>query len=422
MLQRIAALDHQAHLTFETLGGSNPTLSESFDLLIDGLLGTGVTRTQSDKYLEVVAWMNNQQAPTVALDLPTGLHADTGEILGDAVKADCTVTMGALKSGLLLGEGPAFTGDVKVVEIGIPELAIEKAAQNFGVPRVVTKKAVQSWLPQRTHASHKYSVGMALALAGSDGLSGAATLAATSAARSGAGAVICACPESIQPVLATKMTEVMTVGLPTTQTGIDQTEALALLEKPLSKATSLLVGCGLGSKPDTQAFARDLLIQANLPAVVDADGLNAFIGKTELITAHADGKWILTPHLGEFKRLAGEDVNLKDRVSTVRQYAQSWNCILLLKGAPSIVGTPTGEVFINPIINPAFATAGTGDVLAGLCAGFLAQGLSPVKSALAALYLGGEAANLYTSNHHPSTMLASDLIDQFTLVLNDYKH
>lgn len=263
---------------------------------------------------------------------------------------------------------------------------------------------------------------MTLAIAGSDGLSGAATLAATAAARSGAGAVICACPESIQPVLATKMTEVMTIGLPTTQSGVDPQAAQSLLEKPLSKAGSLLVGCGMGSQPNTQTFARNLLTASNLPAVVDADGLNAFIGKTDLISEHADGKWILTPHLGEFKRLAGEDVDLNDRVTTVRECAQSWNCILLLKGAPSIVGTPDGEVFINPIINPAFATAGTGDVLAGLCAGFLAQGLSPVKSALSALYLGGEAANLYTSNHHPSTMLASDLIDQFTLVLNDYKH
>lgn len=178
----------------------------------------------------------------------------------------------------------------------------------------------------------------------------------------------------------------------------------------------------MGRQPDTQQFARTLLMQSKAPTVVDADGLNALIGHTDLIQAHAHGNWILTPHIGEFKRLTSDDVDLVDIISTVRHYAQTWDCVLILKGAPTVVGAPSGEVFINPTINPAFATAGTGDVLAGLCAGFLAQGLSPVKSALTALFLGGEAANSYTATHHPSTMLASDLIDHFSLVLNDYKN
>ena len=122
----------------------------------------------------------------------------------------------------------------------------------------------------------------------------------------------------------------------------------------------------------------------------------------------------------KFKKLAGEDVDLTDRVATVRAYAKKWNCVLVLKGAPTLVADAQGRVFVNPIINPAFATAGSGDVLAGVCAGFLAQGLSPVKSALAALYLGGLAANRYTSQHHPATMFASDLIENFRQVMNDF--
>ena len=213
----------------------------------------------------------------------------------------------------------------------------------------------------------------------------------------------------------------MTLGLPATSEGINREAAQTVLQGAREKATALLIGCGMGRLPATQAFIRELASESTVPLVLDADGLNAFVGHTHLLQAHAAGRWVLTPHLGEFRRLAGEDVDVTNRITTVRKFAQAWHCVLVLKGAPTIVGDPEGNVFINPTVNPALATAGAGDVLAGLCAGFLSQGLSPVQAALTALFLGGEAADDYITDQHPATMFASDLIDRFTHVMNAYK-
>ena len=420
ILQALVDQDPEIIVQIHEIEHTDSFPDKFFDLLIDGLLGTGVTRSLSTRYAAAVAWINKNKAPVVSLDLPSGLHANTGEILGEVVRANLTISMGALKSGLLLGEGPVCAGEIEVVEIGIPAIAVSKAATAYNCAHVVTHEAVKSWLPNRKHDAHKYGVGMSLVVAGSPGLSGAATLAATAAARSGAGAVICATHTNVQPVLAAKMTEIMSLALPASANGIDTTAATSVLKKPLNKASSLLIGCGMGDQPDTQQFIRSLVELSNVPTVIDADGLNAFIGHTALFAKHTNNNLILTPHIGEFKRLAGDSVDLSDKISIARRYAVQWRCVLILKGAPTIVADKTGNVYINPTVNPALATAGSGDVLAGLCAGFLAQGLSPIKAALAALFLGGTAADRYTAHHHPATMLASDIIDQFKHVMQAY--
>ncbi len=420
ILKHLTEIDPSYKVAFEVLDDAlDLSALPVFDIIVDGLLGTGVTRNLSEHYRRIVAWMNQQKSPVVALDLPTGLQTDTGAMLGDAVFADLTVTMGGLKSGLLLGQGPACTGTVRVVEMGIPEAAIAKSAAQFECAHVVTREAVSSWLPKREPAAHKYSVGLSLVVAGSRGLTGAATLASEAASKSGAGAVVCATSAEVQDILAVKMTEVMTLGLPFSDTGIQTDSALHTLDETLARAYSLLVGCGMGKKPDTRKFIRKLVLESKRPTVIDADGLNAFANHTDLITAHANGQWILTPHLGEFKRSAGDDVDTSDRVKTVQQYAKAWNCVLVLKGSPTVVGSPEGRVFINPFTNPAFATAGTGDVLAGLCAGLLAQGLSPVHAALCALFIGGAGADRYVQHHSPLTLLASDLIEQASAIIDN---
>lgn len=403
-------------LSFDKL--DTTVTSYPFDLLVDALLGTGVQQNLRTPYDELVTWLNACPAPVVSLDIPTGLQADIGAILGVAVKAQLTIAMGALKTGLLLGDGPECTGQVKIAEIGIPDFILHESVSETGCAWVVTEKAVSNWLPVRATRAHKYSVGMALVIAGSPGLTGAATLASTAAAKSGAGAVVCATAAHLQPILAEKMTEVMTLGLPETPEGIDADRAIVELENTMSKANAILVGCGLGPSEENRRFARKVLTTSPLPAVIDADGLNAFSRHTDLFERHAKGQWILTPHEGEFKRLAGETTDLKDRIETVRKYAQAWQCILILKGMPGIVGTPSGEVYINSTGNSALATAGTGDVLAGLCAGLLAQGLSPVHAALSALFIGGAGADRYVQNHSPLTLLASDLIEQTSIIID----
>ena len=388
-------------------------------LYVDALLGTGLTSALREPIRSVVGWLNEEPAPVAALDVPTGLHSDTGAVLGDAVDADHTVTMAALKAGLLIGEGPRLSGSIDVVDIGMPAFVLDEAAAKPGCARLTTDAAIRADLPTRSHDAYKYSVGMALVVGGAPGYTGAPVMASRAAARIGAGYVACACPQSVQPILAGKMTAIPTIALPTDDTGIHPKPALDALSDSLDKAEALLVGPGLSRADDTQRFVRHLLRQTEHPAVIDADGLNALTGFMDDLTAHADGRWILTPHEGEFQRLAGGSVDLSDRIDVVRSYAERWNSVLLLKGMPSLIGCPDGRVFINGTGNPALASAGTGDVLAGLCAGLLAQGLSPDRAARAALHIGGAAADHYAARTDGRTMQAPDLIDTLPAVMTD---
>lgn len=419
LLEQLAANDG-AHLTltqFENLRQVAASLPA--DVYVDALLGTGLTSDLREPIRSLVAWLNDQPQPTVALDVPTGLHSDTGTILGEAIQADLTVTMGALKAGLLLGEGPVRSGEVETVEIGIPRFVLEEVRQQSGCAWYPTDAAIAGWLPHRAHNAHKYSAGLALVVAGSPGMTGAPVMASLSAARAGAGFVTCACPAAIQDTLAAKLTEVTTLALPEQDGRIDTTAALDVLAPRLEKARALLIGPGLGQAPATQRFIRALLQETRLPVVVDADGLNALADDSNFITQHAEGRWILTPHAGEFMRLADDDADLEDHIRTAQTYAQRWNCVLILKGMPSLTAAPDGTAYINRTGNPALATAGTGDVLAGMCTGLLAQGLSPLHAAVCALHVGGAAADRYARHYHSATMMATDLLDHLPLVLRE---
>jgi NAD(P)H-hydrate epimerase len=382
------------------------------DLCVDALLGTGLTSELREPIRSVVGWLNEHPAPTVALDVPTGLNSDTGAVLGDAVEADRTVTMAARKLGLCVGAGPRVAGAVTVVEIGIPDFAIERAAREAGCPRRTTDAAVRAWWPDRAHDAYKYSAGTALVVGGAPAFTGAPVMAARGAARSGAGYVTCACPEPVQPVLAAKLTAIPTRALPAGEAGGLAENADEALADALETADALLVGPGLGRAPSTQAAVRRLLRRADGPVVVDADGLNAVAGHLDALAEHAGGRWVLTPHAGEFRRLAGAGVDLTDRVAAARTHAERWNSVVLLKGAPSVVAGPDGAVVLGAPHSPALATAGTGDVLAGQCAGLLAQGVAPLKAAAAALHLGGRAAERYAARADGRTMQATDLLDE----------
>ena len=428
LLEKIAA-EADDGLSITRYGSVSQLQEESPppDLYVDALLGTGLTSELREPIQSIVEWLNRQLQPVAAIDIPTGLHTDTGEALGAAVRSDVTATMGARKTGLVLGEGPAHAGAVEVIPIGIPHYIFRRVLDpssnsaatgsasdelHTGCAWWTTRNTIQSWMPRRSHDAHKYSAGLALVVGGAPGMTGAPAMASQAAARVGAGAVVCACSEEIQPVLAEKLTEVMTLGLPHTNDGIDGDEALQVLSDRMEQAEALLIGPGLGKKPETQAFVTSILAATELPVVIDADGLNALAGQMDWVADNAQGKWILTPHAGEFKRLAGPEADLKDRIRTAQKYAARWNCVLLLKGLPSIAAGPGGSAFVNSTGGPALATAGTGDVLAGLCAGLLAQGQSPVRAAVSALYLGGAAADRYGKTRHPHAMQATDMLDE----------
>ena len=377
-------------------------------LYVDALLGTGLTSALREPIHSLVDWLNERSAPTLAIDVPTGLHSDTGAVLGTAVDADRTVTMAAPKVGLLMGEGPSHAGTVEVVDIGIPGFVLDRVAREPGCVRQTTDAAVQTWWPNRASDAYKYSVGTAMVVGGSTRFAGAPTLASEAAVRSGAGYVRCACPESVQPTLAASLPTVPTLPLPATDDGLSPDAVERITEE---RADALLVGPGLGRGPDTERFVQRLVEARDAPLVIDADGLNALAASKEDWTAHADDSWILTPHAGEFGRLAGE-VDLTNRVRVVQEHAQKWGVVLLLKGHPSVVAGPEGRTYVGSTGTPALATAGTGDVLAGQCVGLLAQGVPPLEAVAIALHLGGAAAQRYAATRDPRTMAASDLLEE----------
>jgi NAD(P)H-hydrate epimerase len=402
-----------------TISSGTDLVDAGFDLLVDAILGTGLSAPLRDPVSNAVKSINDSGIPVVSIDVPTGLNADTGTIMGDCVIADMTVTMGALKQGLLFNDGPRCSGEIIVAEIGIPRCAL--AGENGTSPTktwLIEHDDVADVLPRRARDAHKYSAGMLLAIAGSPGLTGAPTLASTAAARTGAGAVVCACPQTVQATLAGRLTEVMTLALPVSADGLMPADSMQAIQSRTAQAAAALIGCGLGRLKGTGEFVRNFLQSVDLPTVVDADALFAL--DEAFLLKYGRPHWVLTPHVGEFRRLAGDTPGPIDAARTARAFAKKWNVTIILKGAPSVVGCTDGSVFVSPTGNQALASAGTGDVLAGMCAGYLAQGLRPVDAAIAALFVGGRTVEKYSDQCFRDSLMAGDIIDLLPQVLAEF--
>ncbi|HEX9951918.1 MAG TPA: NAD(P)H-hydrate dehydratase [Rubricoccaceae bacterium] len=378
-----------------------------FDAVVDALLGIGATGELRPEVARLAAWIAEQGAPTVALDVPTGVDAATGAAVAGAVRADVTVTFGALKAGLLLGAGAALAGRRVTVEIGVPASEIEAHA----AAHRATDAWVRTHLPRRAADAHKYSAGRAVAIVGSRPYSGAAVLATTAALRAGAGAVVCCTPASVQATLDVHSAEVMVEACPETSAGTLTLAAFDVITERLAAADAALVGCGLGRAPETARLVRTLLRRVRVPVVLDADGLRAFAGHDGQFADRPGGaSLVLTPHLGELRALVGDDRYAPaDRLTAVRDLAVRWNAVVVLKGMPSVVGVPDGRVFVGPPGAPALATAGSGDTLAGTITAFLAQGVPAPEAAVCALHVGTEAARV-AGGPAGVGVVASDLV------------
>ena len=375
------------------------------DVIVDALLGTGASGPLRDAVAPLAAYANAQPCPVVALDVPTGVDATTGAVAEGAVRADVTVGFGAAKAGALVGPGAVVSGRVVAVEIGVPAEAIEAHA----AAHRATRAWVRETLPRRGADAHKYSVGQVAAVVGSRRYTGAAVLAATAAMRAGAGAVVCCTPHSAQATIDAHSAEVMVDPQAETEAGTLAFDALDAVQKRLESADAAVVGCGLGRADETQRLVRALVAAAPCPLVLDADGLRAFAGCAEAL-AGCPAPLVLTPHAGELSALVGDSLlgEPADRVALVRALAARWDAVVLLKGMPSVVGAPDGRVFVGPPGEPALATAGSGDTLAGTLASLLAQGLAAHDAALAALHLGSRAAQ--TAGPGGAGVVASDLV------------
>lgn len=400
----------------QTLGGALHRLQEQsalpdlshYDFIVDALLGTGARGPLQGFLAQVVQHLNLSGRPIIAVDLPTGMEADTGAIAGPCIHAQSTVTFGARKRGLLFSPAREYAGELFVADLGFPRGAFETAASKT---YLLQSDFMAAWLPQRPPDAFKNRLGQILVVAGSRGFGGAARLTATAALRAGAGLVVLAAPQSLLPALEAATAEVIKLPLPE-ENGALAVSSFDELSDRLQWAEVVALGPGLGASRGVREVVLRVLQTFKGLVVLDADAINVLAGEVEVLR-NAASRIILTPHPGELKRLlAGhEDWMDSSPVETARRVAKELGQILVLKGAPTVVGVPSEEVLINSTGNAGMATAGSGDVLTGLIAGLAGQGLAPAKAAVLGVYLHGLAGDFAREQLGEWSMLAGEILN-----------
>ncbi len=383
---------------------------DSADLIIDAILGTGLSGEVEGIARAAIEAINESPASVLAVDMPSGVSSDSGAVLGEAVRADRTLTFGLPKVGHYCYPGRDCCGEIEVVDISLPWDLLTDQALTTNLT-----EAMDAWLmlPYRRPEMHKGEAGRLLIVAGSAGMSGAAALAGLAAMRAGAGLVTLAVPESINDILEVKCTEVMTLPLPETP---QRSLASAAAEGILAFAENcdaVALGPGLSQATETRQLLRDLIEQIPLPLVVDADGLNACVGATEMLTGRS-APTVITPHPGELSRLIGLPVPdiQADRVGVARQAAEDLGCVTVLKGAGTVTAAPDGQLWVNPTGNPGMASGGVGDVLTGVIAALLAGEADGLDAAVSGVFYHGLAGDLAAESCGERSLIASDLLEQ----------
>ena len=389
---------------------------EKSDLLVDGIFGTGLDSEVRGYYREVIDHLNTLHRPIVAIDIPSGLDADTGKPLGTAIRASLTITFGLPKVGLLIPPGIDYTGDLKIIDIGLPRRLTE--GEEVQTHLLEGERIRERLSVPRRRDSHKGDYGHLLVLAGSVGKTGAAAMAGEAALRVGAGLVTLGVPKSLNPVLEVKLTEAMTEPLPETTKQTLSLRAFRPILRLCEAKKAIVIGPGMGTFKETQALILKLLKTLDLPIVLDADGLTA-LGTQIKSLPRLKRSLILTPHPGEMARLTGLTSKqvLEDRMAICRNFSKSHQVYLILKGYRTLIATPGGEVFINPTGNPGMATGGTGDVLTGMIGGLISQGYNILHSLQAAVYLHGLAGDRAASELGEKSLVATDLIERIPAVI-----
>jgi NAD(P)H-hydrate epimerase len=384
---------------------------DAWDYALDAVLGTGARGTPEGlaaAAVETLRALDDAGTRIVAVDLPTGVDADTGAIARRAARADLTVTFGAPKRGHYLYPGRAFAGAVEVVDIGLVPTAPDAARHPF---ELATPGAMADLVPVRDPRAHKGAVGRVLLVGGSVGLTGAVALAAQAATRSGAGYVQACVPSSVNDILEVKLTEEMTIPCPETGQRAFALDALDAILGRAQDADAVALGSGLSRHPEAAELARRLVAACAKPMVIDADGINAFEGSAAALR-NGGAPRVITPHLGEAARLTGVDAADLEarRLDAAREWAITLGVVLVLKGVPTVTAAPDGHATVNPTGNPGMATAGMGDVLTGVIASLLAQGLVPYDAARLGAYVHGMAGDRAAAEIGPVGLAAGDLL------------
>ena len=380
------------------------------DILVDAILGVGLSSPIIGPYAQVVETINASGRPIVAVDIPTGIDADTGVVLGTAIRADLTVTMALLKRGLVLYPGADHGGTVRVADIGIPPAAVEQ--EQIGLA-LLDRGYAWGMLGNRRADAHKGDFGHLMIAAGSYGKAGAAVMAARGALRSGAGLVTVAAPNSLVPGIQQQVVESMCFPAAESIDGTIGAGADEELLRVSETMSACALGPGLSTHQETVQVVRNLVKRITVPTVIDADGLNALVGSLDILTS-AKAPLVLTPHPGEMGRLLGittAEVQ-NNRLGIAADFAKQYTVTLVLKGAGTVVANPDGEAFVNSSGNPGMATGGTGDVLTGMIGALLAQGYTATQAACLGVYLHGLAGDLAAGEKGEMGMIAGDVIEK----------
>ncbi len=401
-------------------------------LIVDALLGTGLNKPVASPMSDVLTFLNRSEVKVMSVDIPSGISSDNGQIMGEALRADYTVTFGLPKIGHLLHPGAEYTGELFVEDIGFPESLLN--AEKLKTETIELADAAML-LPERPAYSHKGDYGHVLIVAGSRGKTGAAMMAAKSCLRSGAGMVTIGVPESLADIFQGRVTEEMVLPLPDTGKGMLASHALdAILGFVTEKIDAIGIGPGIGVSDDTGSLISELVRRSPVPVVIDADGINSLTtvkgrgkGISDMLNS-ARSPVILTPHPGEMARLlmAGKKAVQpsfarwaaggisreieRDRINIASSFSKETGVCLVLKGAPTVVSGPEGRLFINTSGNPGMATAGSGDVLTGILASLLGQGLTSLSASILGVFLHGLAGDIAAGKKVMHSIIASDIM------------
>src|SRR5919197_4538150 len=421
LLGRVADVRGDARTNLEILGRLGVTVVEVSDsqawelhfsevsnctLIVDAIFGTGLNAPVAGLIESVIADVNASGIPVVSIDLPSGLSADSPDPIGPSIEAGLTITLAAPKVPLVLPPAEMRAGDIVIADIGIPDAIIDGVDGPW--IELLTRSAMRELITPRSPDTHKGDFGRVLIVAGSPGKTGAAHLAAIGCLRSGAGLVTVATPAACQATIAAMAPEYMTEPIRAGDEGLDPDDVDRVLE--LARDV-LAVGPGIGQGHATREFVQRLVDRATMPLVVDADGLNAFTGAPEKLAGREGRDVIITPHPGEMGRLVGMSANevQSSRLEVARNFAAAHHVYVVLKGHRTLIATPDQKVFINPTGNPGMATGGTGDVLTGMIAAWIAQLLDAEAPCKLGVYLHGLAGDLAEAEAGEVAMTAGGL-------------
>jgi NAD(P)H-hydrate epimerase len=405
-LERAAASGLTIHEIADPAAFSIPPDCE---LIVDAIFGTGFTGPVKSPYAEIIRTINDSRAPVMAVDAPSGLDGATGQVADPCVKADITVTFGLPKYGQLVYPGKSYVGELLVADIGFPDKAISDESINLNY---LTPSDAATMLPFRAPDSNKGDFGKLFVLAGSVGYTGAAVLTAEAGLRSGTGLVILGCPSGLNDIFETKMTEVITRPLPEVRKRrCFALRGLGEVREMVKWADSVAVGPGIGTYHETRDLIFRLLAGLDKPAVFDADALNILSKDIDKLKDHS-APLVISPHPGEMARLTGRTIEQiqKNRIGVALEFAQEFNLVCILKGAPSVIAAPNGQAWINPTGNEGMATAGSGDVLTGIVGGFLAQGMLDIDAAVLGCCVHGKAGDIARDEFGSRGLIAGDIL------------